>query len=243
MSRLETPGTTKAHATSAEPGAPPASPRDPLAQDATTPPAPAKPVPRWAIHRRLYDWVLSLAHHRHGTWALFLLSFAESSFFPVPPDVLQIALTLERRERAWYFATVSTLASVLGGLLGYLIGWGFWEATQDLFYRYVPGFTPEVYQRVHDLYGEWNFWIVFAAAFTPIPYKVFTIAGGVFGVFLPMFVVASLVGRGARFFIVAALLWKFGPPVKGFIDRWFNLLCVIFTVLVVGGFALLKFVL
>lgn len=239
MSRLQTPA----------PAAPTTAPSEPTAPNdvrpggSGDPAAPSRPVPRWAIHRRLYDWVLSLAHHKHGTWALFLLSFAESSFFPVPPDVLQIALTLEKRERAWYFATVSTIASVLGGLLGYLIGWGFWEATQDLFYRYVPGFTPQVYDKVHGLYEQWNFWIVFAAAFTPIPYKVFTIAGGVFGVFLPMFVVASFVGRGARFFIVAALLWKFGPPVKGFIDRWFNLLCIVFTVLVVGGFAVLKFVL
>lgn len=196
---------------------------------------------RWAIHRRLYIWVLSFAHHRHSTAALFLLSFAESSFFPIPPDVLQIALTLERRERAWYYATMSTIASVLGGAAGYLIGWGLWGAIQQFFYDYVPGFSPEVYQKVHDLYDQHNFWIVFAAAFTPIPYKVFTIAGGVFGIAFPMFMLASAIGRGARFFLVAALLWKFGPPIRTFIDRYFNLLCMAATLLLVGGFVLVKY--
>lgn len=196
---------------------------------------------RWAIHRRLYVWVLSFAHHRHSTSALFVLSFAESSFFPVPPDVLQIALTLERRERAWFYAMVSTIASVLGGAAGYFIGWALWEAVKQPFFEYVPGFTPEVYDKVHVWYDQYNFWIVFAAAFTPIPYKVFTITGGVFGIFFPMFLVASTIGRGARFFLVAALLWKFGPPIRTFIDRYFNLLCIAATLLLLGGFVLIKY--
>ncbi len=195
---------------------------------------------RWAIHRRLYIWVLSFAHHRHSTAALFALSFAESSFFPVPPDVLQIAMTLERRGRAWWYATVSTAASVLGGVAGYLIGWGMWDALQQVFYDYVPGFTPEVYQKVHALYDEHNFWVIFVAAFTPIPYKVFTITWGVFCIFFPMFMVASVVGRAGRFFLVAALLWKFGPPIKTFIDRYFNWLCILAAALLVGGFVLIK---
>ncbi len=200
-----------------------------------------KPVPRWAIHRRMYDWVLAWAHSKHSTFALFVLSFAESSFFPIPPDVLQIALTIERRNRAWFYATVSTIASVLGALLGYLIGHGLWEQLGPWFYQYVPGFTEAKFEMVSGLYEKWNFWIVFIAAFTPIPYKVITIAGGVCAVNLPMFVVASIIGRGARFFLVAAMLYVFGPPIKNFIDRYFNLLSIAFTLLLVGGFVAIKY--
>jgi membrane protein YqaA with SNARE-associated domain len=201
----------------------------------------APKVHRWALHRRLYDWVLSLAHHRHSTRALFLLSFAESSFFPIPPDVLQIALTLERQNRAWWYATVSTFASVLGAVAGYLIGWGLWHALADFFFRYIPGFTPAVFEQVRQLYQDYDALIVFTAAFTPIPYKVFTIAGGVCSVSIPMFLLASLVGRGARFFLVAALLWRFGPPIRAFVERYFNLLTTVFTLLLIGGIVAVKF--
>lgn len=200
-----------------------------------------KPVHRWAIHRRLYDWVLSLAHHRHSNLALFLLAFAESSFFPIPPDVLQIAMTLERRERAWWYATVSTLGSVLGALVGYFIGWELWHLLDDFFFNYIPGFTPEVFERVKEMYQQYDALIVFTAAFTPIPYKVFTIAGGVCAISLPMFVIASIIGRGARFFIVGALLAWFGPPIRDFIDRYFNLLSIAFTLLLIAGFVVIKF--
>ncbi len=188
----------------------------------------------------MYDWVLAQAHSKHGTLALFLLSFAESSFFPIPPDVLQIALTLERRSRAFYYAAVSAVASVLGGLAGYAIGWGLWAAVDGFFFRYV--FDEAVFDRVEGLYQRYDFWCVFAAAFTPIPYKVFTIAGGVFHISLPMFILASIIGRSGRFFLVAAMLWWFGPPIKSFIDRYFNILSVVFTVLLVGFFLLLKYV-
>jgi len=198
----------------------------------------AKPVSKWAIHRRMYDWVLSFAHRKHSTAALFGLSFAESSFFPIPPDVLQIALTLERRDRAFFYATVSTVASVLGGMLGYLIGFAFWHAVSGFFFSYV--FKEEVFTKVQGLYQQYDFWCVFIAAFTPIPYKVFTIAGGVFEIGFPMFVLASIVGRGARFFIVAGLLWKFGEPMKAFIEKYFNLLSFLFAVVLIGAFALLK---
>jgi membrane protein YqaA with SNARE-associated domain len=188
----------------------------------------------------MYDWVLAQAHSKHGTRALFLLSFAESSFFPVPPDVLQIALTLERRSRAFFYAGVSSVASVLGGVAGYAIGRGLWAAVDQFFFRYV--FAESVFKRVEGLYQTYDFWCVFIAAFTPIPYKVFTIAGGVFQISLPMFLLASAVGRSGRFFLVALLLWWFGPPIKTFIDRYFNLISVVFTVLLVGFFVLLKYV-
>ena len=198
------------------------------------------PVPRWAIHRRMYDWVLAWAHSKHSTTALFILSFTESSFFPIPPDVLQIALTIERRHRAWLYAAVSTIASVFGAILGYLIGHQLWAQLAPWFYHYVPGFTEAKFEMVSDLYAKWNFWIVFVAAFTPIPFKIITIAGGVCAVNLPMFIIASFIGRGMRFFLVGALLYIFGPPIKQFIDRYFNLLSIAFALLLVGGFIVIK---
>lgn len=215
---------------------PPAMPDEPTSPE----PAPAGTaaaaprVPRWAVHRRLYDWCLSLAHHRHATLALFLVSFTESSFFPVPPDVLQIAMTVERRSRAWYYATVSTIASVLGGVCGWLIGWGFWHAVRDIFFRYVPGVTEERFAFVQAKYAEHAFLTVFTAAFTPIPYKVFTIAGGVAEISVLTLVVASILGRGGRFFTLAALLWWFGPPVKRWVERYFNLITLIATALIIA---------
>lgn len=210
----------------------------PAPGDVESPAAPIKQWPWWQTHRRMYEWVLSLAHHKHSTTALFVLSFAESSFFPIPPDVLQIMLTMERRSRAWYYAAVSLAGSVLGGVLGYLIGWGLWEAVQGVFYRYV--FSESAFASVQLLYQKWDFWAVFFAAFTPIPYKVFTIAAGVFSISLPMFILGSIIGRGGRFFAVAALLWWFGPPVKRFIEKYFNWLTLAFGVLLVGAFAALK---
>lgn len=198
-------------------------------------------VPWWAIHRKLYNWTLSLAHRKHSSSALFGLAFAESSVFPIPPDVLQIALTLERRERAWFYGFITLLGSVLGAILGYIIGSGLWHVTQDFFLNYV--FSQANFDKVTAFYAEWDFWIVFVAAFTPIPYKVITIAAGVSGINFPMFVVASIVGRGMRFFLVASLLYWKGQAIKQFIDRYFNLVCIAFTVLLVGGFVLIKYVL
>lgn len=203
----------------------------------TAAPQPMQPaiLPRWHVHRRLYDWVLSLAHHRHATAALFVVSFAESSFFPVPPDVLQIALTLERRSRAWWYATVSTVASVLGGVSGWVIGFALWAVVSEWFFRFVPGVTPDNFALVERKFHENAFLTVFTAAFTPIPYKVFTIAAGVFHVSLWMLIVGSIVGRGGRFFAVAALIYVFGPPVKKFIEKYFNLLTLALVGLLVIG--------
>lgn len=139
-----------------------------------------------------------------------------------------------------WFATVTTLASVAGAVLGYAIGYGAWEAVQEIMYRYVPGFTPEKFALVERWYEQWGVWILFAAAFTPIPFKVFTIAGGVFAQPLLPFVLVSLVGRGLRFYLVAGIFWWIGPKATPFIDRYFNRLCVLFMVLLVGGFMVLK---
>jgi membrane protein YqaA with SNARE-associated domain len=190
--------------------------------------------------RRLYDWVLSWAETPYGTAALAVLAFAESSFFPIPPDVLLIALCIGHRKKALWFATVCAAASLLGGIFGYLIGWGLWSMVDQLFFAYVPGFTEAGFNHVKSLYDQYNFWIVFVAAFTPIPYKIITIAAGVCHINFPMFLVASCIGRSARFFLVAGLLYFFGERIRTFIDKWFDLLAIAFTVLLIGGFVVLK---
>lgn len=197
-------------------------------------------VSRWAIHRRMYDWVLTFAHHKHATPALFAMSFAESSFFPIPPDVLLMPLCLGHRRRAWWYATVCSVASVLGGVAGYFIGAGLWHVVSGFFFTYI--ISHEVFERSQEIYRQWDFWAVFAAGFTPIPYKVFTVAAGVFEINLLMFILASVIGRSARFFLLAGLAWKFGEPVVRFIDRYFNLLCVAVTLLGIGGFVAIKYI-
>jgi len=201
----------------------------------------ASSEPKPGLVRRLYNWVLSWADTPYGSPALFVLAFMESSFFPIPPDVLQIALSAGKPKRAFWYAGVSVVGSVLGALLGYLIGYMFWEATQSFFYAHV--FSEESFDQVKDLYQTWDFWAIFAAAFTPIPYKIFTIAAGVCGIGIPMFIIASVIGRGMRFFAVAALMFFFGPTIKGWIEKYFNLLAIVFTVLLIGSFVLLKYVL
>ncbi len=200
--------------------------------------------------RQLYDWVLHWAKTPYGPLALFLLSFAEASFFPIPPDPLLIALALGFRQRAFRFALICSLASVLGAGLGYGIGhfawWGNGNEFSPLahfFFEHVPGFTRERFFVVKELYDQWNFWVVFTAGFTPLPYKVFTISGGAFDINLPMFFIASIISRSARFFLVAFLIWRFGEPIQSFIDKYFNWLAIAFTVLLLGSFVLIKYLL
>ena len=200
--------------------------------------------------RDLYDWVLHWAQTPYGPIALFVLSFAEASFFPIPPDPLLIALALGARQKAFKFAFICTIASVTGALLGYGIGhyawWGLngeFSALANFFLNNIPGFTVANFERVQHLYQNWDFWIVFTAGFTPLPYKVFTISGGAFAINLPMFVVASIISRAGRFFLVTFLIWKFGSQIQGFIDKYFNLLAIGFTVLLVGSFVLIKYLL
>jgi len=199
--------------------------------------------------RKLYDWVLHWAETPYGAPALFVLSFAEASFFPLPPDPLLIALILGSQSKAFRLAATCTAASVSGALLGYAIGYWIWWAEPGVFspvalffFDNVPGFSVELFRYIQDLFETWNFWIIFTAGFTPIPYKVFTVSGGAFAINLPMFIVASMVSRGARFFLVAFLIWKFGARIKAFIDRYFNALAILFTILLVGGFAAIRYV-
>lgn len=190
--------------------------------------------------RRLYDWVTGWAETRFGAHALAAVSFAESSVFPVPPDPLLLALCLGRRKRALVFALVATVASVLGGVLGYWIGAELWAAWGGFFFEHVPGVNESSFTRVQELYRRWDFGAVVFAGLTPVPYKVFALAAGVFGIDFPTFVAASLVGRASRFFSVALLIHFFGRSIKGFIDRYFSTLVWILGLLLVGGFVALK---
>ena len=216
-----------------------APPADAAPEPSTTGPAKKGPL------RRLYDWVIHWADTRFAVPALFLLALAESSFFPIPPDVLMIAMCIGCVERSYRYATWCAIGSVVGGAAGYAIGYYFWEidGVQQFFFDYVPGVDEASVAKVGGLYERWNFWIVFAAAFTPIPYKVITILAGVFAIHFPMFLIGSTVGRSARFFLVAWLFKRFGPGIKGFIEKRFALVTALETALLVGGFAAFKLLL
>ncbi|MDR0510095.1 MAG: DedA family protein [Rikenellaceae bacterium] len=193
------------------------------------------------IIRRLYDWVLGWSKSRWGAVALFCIAFAESSFFPVPPDVLLIALCLGLSARSLRYAAICTAGSLLGAILGYGIGHYLWQTpgVADFFFDVIPGFSHESYRTISGLYDKYNFWVVFTMGFTPLPYKVATITAGIFNINFVMFLLASTVSRGARFFLIAWLIWRFGQPVKTFIDKYFNWLALAFTVLLVGSFLLI----
>ena len=197
--------------------------------------------------RRLYNWILHWAETKYGVPALFLLALAESSFFPIPPDVLLIPLALGARSKAIRFALVCSVASIMGGIAGYGIGYFAWwsgaesySAVALFFFNHVPGFTEQVFLNIQEKYEIYNFLIVFTAGFTPIPFKIITISAGAFSVNFPMFLLASTVSRSARFFMVALLIRQFGEPITAFIDKYFNLLSIIFTILLIGGFLVLK---
>lgn len=210
------------------------------------------------VVRRLYDWVLHWAETPYGPAALFLLAFAESSFFPIPPDVLLIALAISIPTRSMRYALIATVGSLLGGVAGYGIGWGLWESLGQpaaaaaleanppitgggLLFKYIPGFTVEVFLKVQDKYNQHAMATVFTAAFTPIPYKIITIAAGVCKINFWLFLFASTVGRAARFFLVAALIRIYGKPVRHFIEKYFNLLTILFAILLIGGFAVIRY--
>ena len=198
-----------------------------------------KAVPRWHLHRRLYDWVLHWADTPYGAPALGVLAFAESSFFPIPPDVLLIALVLGNRRKAWRLAAVCSVASVFGGLLGYVIGCALMQAVGWPIIRFYH--AEQHFRQFEQWFREGAYLYVFLAAFTFIPYKVFTIASGVARIGLPGFLLASTIGRTARFFLVAGLIWWAGPRMKRWIDRYFNWVSLAFIVLLLGGFIIIKY--
>ncbi len=191
--------------------------------------------------RRIYDWTMGLAGHRHAMAVLAVVAVAESSVFPIPPDVLIIPMVLAARNKAWRIAAIATAGSVVGGLLGYAIGAGLYEALgRPIIELYGQA---ERFAALSESYNEWGALIVFTAGFSPIPYKVFTIASGVTGMNPVVFVLASLVSRGARFALVAALLWYFGEPVRRFIEANLPLLTLAFCLLLVGGFVVIRYLL
>jgi membrane protein YqaA with SNARE-associated domain len=183
---------------------------------------------------------LSLSERKSGAWALFILAFAESSFFPIPPDVLLIALALGTRKKAFKFALICTLGSVVGGACGYYLGYALYEPVAKPLISFLG--AEEEFQTVKKCYNQYDVLAVAAAALTPIPYKLFTIGGGLCRINFPLFVLVSFIFRGLRFFAVSALIYKFGPPVKSFIDKYFNRLTIIFFALLVGGFIVIKYI-
>ncbi|MBR2867238.1 MAG: DedA family protein [Alistipes sp.] len=193
--------------------------------------------------KRLYNWVLSWSDSRWGWLALFIIALFEASWFPLPPDVLLIALCLGATKKSFRFATICLTGSILGAALGYCIGHFLWmtpagepTAIANFFYENI--FSIESFNNVGNLYDKYNFWIVFTAGFTPLPFKLFTIAGGMFDINFVMFIIASTVSRGMRFFLIGWLIWRYGAPIKSFIDKYFNLLATLFTVILIGFTAL-----
>jgi membrane protein YqaA with SNARE-associated domain len=201
---------------------------------------------RWI--RNIYDWVLKWAESPFGPIILVLVAFSESSFFIVPPDILLIALAIGARKKSLLFAAYCSIASVAGGIFGYIIGHYIWWQDPNqfsniamFFFDHIPGFTDVVFFKVQELYDSWNFWIIFTAGFTPIPYKIFTISAGAFDINFIMFLFASIISRSARFFLVAGLIWLFGESIKSFIDKYFNILAILVTALLIAGFLIIKY--
>lgn len=199
--------------------------------------------------KKLYDWVISWSESKYGPAFLFMLAFIEAIFFPIPPDILLIALALGASKKAFKYALICTVGSVLGAFIGYYIGNILWLTASgefspfaNFFFTNIPGFSVDLYENIKSLFIEYDFWVIFTAGFTPIPYKVFTISAGAFDINLAMFAIASLVSRGARFFIIGGLIWKYGPSIKVFIEKYFNLLALGFTVFLIGGFVLIKYI-
>ena len=195
----------------------------------------------FAYLRRIKEWVESYAEKPYAAWALFIIAFAESSFFPIPPDVLLIAIAVVVPKKAFRYALICSVGSVLGGMFGYLIGQEFFDLIgRPIINLY--GVTNQ-YEHVRQLYEQNAFAAIAIAGFTPIPYKVFTIAAGAFHIPFTTLVFASVLSRSARFFLVAALFYFFGAPIKAFIDRYFEIVTLVFSVLLVLGFVVIRWVL
>ena len=193
----------------------------------------------FGILKRIYEWTLSWAHKKYSSAALFVLAFTESSFCPIPPDVLQIALSVSKTKKSFFYALLSSIGSGLGGIFGYFIGMFLFDSIGNLIITTL-GYEVQ-FQSVGNLYKSYAFLAILTAAFTPIPYKVFTIAAGFWQVGLFSLITASIIGRSVRFFLVASLIYFFGPKIKEFIDRYFNLLTTLFFILLVGGFIVIKY--
>jgi len=201
--------------------------------------------------KNIYDWVLELSNKPNSNYSISILSFSEAFFFPIPPDVLLVPLCIGNRNKSWNFALLCSVFSIMGGLLGYYIGKVLWWSVPgveysylaNLFMEYIPGVNEEGFNNIKRLYEEWDFWIVFTAGFTPIPFKLITLSSGTFNINLGMFLLASFISRSARFFLLASLIKVFGKSIAFFIEKYFNLLAMLFTFLLIGGFFILKILL
>lgn len=191
--------------------------------------------------RQLYDWVMGLAAHPQASLWLFIIAFMESSFFPIPPHIMLIPMVVANRSKAWWYATVVTVGSVLGGVAGYLIGYGLFDQVgQPVLNFYGMG---EKFAAFAQNYNEFGAWIVFTAGVTPFPYKVITIASGATALNFWVFLAASIAARSLIFFAIAGLLYAFGQPIREFIEKRLGLMFTIFLVLLFGGFIAIKYVL
>ncbi|WP_428925444.1 YqaA family protein [Marinibacterium sp. SX1] len=188
--------------------------------------------------RSLYDRTMALAHHPHALWALALVAFLESSVFPIPPDLLMIPMILAARDRAFLIAGVAVVASVLGGLLGYAIGALAFDAIGQPILASLG--KADAMAEFNQKFNDQGFWAVLIAGLTPFPYKVITIMSGWTGMPLATFVVTSIVARAGRFFLVAWLLWAYGPPIRGFIEKRLGLVLTAFVLALIAGFLLVK---
>ncbi len=190
--------------------------------------------------RRLYDWTMAQAEHRNALWILAVVAFVESSVFPIPPDVLLIPMIIAAPHRAWLIAGVATLASVLGGMLGYGIGFFFYESLGQPILEAMG--KADSMAEFNEKFNNVGFWAVLTAGVTPFPYKVITIMSGWTAMPLGTFIVTSIIARALRFFIVAALLRQFGSPIRDFIERRLGLVFIAFVAILLGGFLLVKYI-
>jgi membrane protein YqaA with SNARE-associated domain len=197
--------------------------------------------------KNIYNWVLNLANKPYASYSLFLISFAEASFFPVPPDVLLIALAIGCRSQAIKFALICSIASILGALAGYGIGHFLWwdkgsySAIANLFFNHIPGLNEILFQKMQSHYEEYGFFIIFTAGFTPIPFKIITISSGAFDIPIHLFIAASTISRSSRFFLISLLINKFGKKIKNFIDCYFNYVSIIFIIILFSSYYLIKY--
>ena len=189
--------------------------------------------------RKLYDWTLEKSNHPNAPWFLSIISFAESSFFPIPPDIILIPMIIAKRVKAWTYAFICTISSVIGGVAGYLIGYFFYNSIGVMIIKYYS--LENQFLKFESYYNEWGIWIVLGAGFTPFPFKFITIASGLFSLNIFLFILIAFLGRGLRFFILAGLLKLFGNIITKIIDRYFNILAILFFILLIGSFILIKY--
>ena len=189
--------------------------------------------------KRTYNWTLEKAQHKNAKWYLSLISFVESSFFPIPPDILLIPMALASKANALFYAFICSLFSVLGGILGYAIGYFFYNSVGI----YIVDFyhLENSFNIFESYYKEFGILIVLGAGITPFPYKFITIASGVFGLNIFLFIIVSIIGRGLRFYLIAILLYFFGEKIKLIIDKYFNILTIVFFILLVGSVFIIRF--